>query len=283
MSDLILVTGATGNVGAEVIRLLDRQNQPIRAGIASRRDRTFSSQVEIVAFDFTKPETFEPALQGVRKLFLVRPPAISQVKRLIFPAIDAAKQAGVEQIVFLSLLGAEVLSFTPHAKIEHYIRSMGMSYTFLRPSFFMQNLSTTHRLEIKDQHEIFVPAGQGKTSFIDVRDIAAIAALVLTKSGHENQAYSLTGSEALNYTEVAEIFTAVLGRSVIYRSPSIARFAWRLYKRGVSVELIAVMIGVYTTARFGRASTVTPEAKQLLQREPIAMRQFVENFRSCWI
>jgi uncharacterized protein YbjT (DUF2867 family) len=96
------------------------------------RDRVFPAQTEPVEFDFTKPETFYPALQGVRRLFLVRPPAISQVKQFIYPFIDVARKTGVEHIVFLSILGAESLSVTPHAKIEQYIQLVGIPYTFLR-------------------------------------------------------------------------------------------------------------------------------------------------------
>jgi uncharacterized protein YbjT (DUF2867 family) len=151
----------------------------------------------------------------------------------------------------------------------------------------MQNLSTIHREDIQAYSQIFVPAGEGKTSFIDVRDIAAVAVRALTESSHDNsshsnQAYSLTGNEALDYNEVAEIFTEVLSRPVVYRNPSVWQFAFRMYKRAISIGFIAVMIGIYTTVRLGRAAQVTPETERLLQRPPISMRQFVEDYRSCW-
>ncbi len=243
MSNNILVTGATGNVGSEVVRLLSKRGYSVKAAVRSHSASRIHlpSGVESVAFDFEQTQTFEPAFRGINTLFLVRPPAISQVKKYIYPAIATARAVGVERVVFLSLLGAERIAIVPHAKIEAYIKSSGLSYTFLRASFFMQNLSTTHCQDIRDNNEIFVPAGKGKTSFIDVRDIASVAVKVMIEPGHENKAYPLTGSEALDYYEVAEIFTNILGRQIVYADPSIFKFAWRMYKRGLKKDLIVVM------------------------------------------
>ncbi len=284
MSSRILVTGATGNVGLEVVRLLHQRGHLVRAAVRSRTGSGMNllPNVESVTFDFEQPQTFEPALQGITTLFLVRPPAISRVKKYIYPAIAAARAAGVGHIVFLSLLGAERNRIVPHAQIEAYIESIGLQYTFLRASFFMQNLSTTHRGDIRDSNEIFLPAGIGKTSFIDVRDIADTAVKVMTEGGHENKAYALTGNKALDYYEVAEIFTHILGRQIVYTNPSIFKFALRMYNRGLAVEFIAVMIGIYTRVRLGLAAKVTEDTAHLLQKAPISMEQFVRDNRKSW-
>ena len=285
MSNKILVTGATGNVGFEVVRELRERGHPVKAAVRSHSTSrsNLPSDVESVEFDFEQPQTFEPAFRGINTLFLVRPPAISQVKKYIYPALTIAQAAGVARVVFLSLLGAERMAIVPHAKIEAYIKSLGLAYTFLRASFFMQNLSTTHCQDIRSNNEIFVPAGKGKTSFIDVRDIASVAVKVMTEPGHENRAYSLTGSEALNYYEVAEILTNVLGKQIVYTNPSIFKFAWRMYKRGLKKELIAVMLGIYTTARLGLAAKVTEDVRHLLQRSPTSMSEFVRSDRASWM
>lgn len=285
MSNNILVTGATGNVGFEVLRLLSERGYPVKAAVRSHSNSRINlpSDVESVEFDFEQPQTFEPALRGIHTLFLVRPPAISQVKKYIYPAIASAQAVGVERVVFLSLLGAERIALVPHAKIEAYIKSLGLAYTFLRASFFMQNLSTTHCQDIRDNDEIFVPAGKGKTSFIDVRDIASVAVKVMTEPGHENKAYALTGSSALDYYEVADIFTNILGRQIVYINPSIFKFVWRMYKRGLKTELIVVMLGIYTTARLGLAARVTEDVRHLLQQAPISMEEFVRDYRASWM
>jgi uncharacterized protein YbjT (DUF2867 family) len=285
MKARLLITGATGNVGKELIRLLTEKNAEIVAAIRDPKEAESSlgADIEYVPFDFQRPETFEQAFNRVDKLFLVRPPAISDTKRYINPAIDEAKRLGIQQIVLLSLLGAEKNPLVPHRKIEDYILTTGLPYTFLRPSFFMQNLSTTHREEIKEDNELFVPAGSGKTSFIDVRDIAAVAAKTLLEDGHTNKAYTLTGSEALNYYEVADIFSEVLERKIRYSNPSIFAFIRRTLKKEVPFSFALIMTAIYTTARLGLAARTTAETEQLLNRPPITLREFVKDYRESWI
>nr|WP_223278669.1 SDR family oxidoreductase [Nostoc sp. 'Peltigera membranacea cyanobiont' 232] len=227
--------------------------------------------------------TWASAFEGVNKLFLVRPPALANVKRQIAPALNAAKLAGVEHIVFVSLLGAERNRFVPHAKIERYIEQLGIPATFLRASFFMQNLNTVHREDIKTRGELFMPAGNGKTSFIDVRDIAAVAVRALVEDGHLGKAYALTGREALTYYEVAEIFTEVLGKPIRYTNPSLLKFIWQMRDRGLSLDFILVMAAIYTTARLGLAGGITPDVEQLLGRPQLTIWQYVEDYRKFWL
>lgn len=160
----ILVTGATGNVGKEVIRLLTDQNCNVYAAVrnpaqAKKILGDSSSKIDYVEFDFTKPSTFANAFSQINKIFLVRPPALANIRE-IAPALEAAKQPGVEQIVFLSILGAERNRIVPHSKIEHYINQVEIGATFLRAGFFMQNLNAVHQEDIKTRGELFMPAGQ---------------------------------------------------------------------------------------------------------------------------
>jgi uncharacterized protein YbjT (DUF2867 family) len=268
----ILITGATGNVGSAVIQALARRGISACAAVRTPRPGALAEQV---VFDFERPETYGPALEGVDKLFLMRPPALTDVARYVFPVIDEAKRRGVSQIVFLSLLGAQHLAFVPHRKIELYLERCGLSYTFLRASFFMQNLSTTHADEILDQRLIDVPAGTGKTSFVDVDDLAEVAALALTEPGHANQAYDLTGNEALDYHEVAALLTRKLGRPIVYRAPGLLDFLVRRVRSGVPVGFALVMGAIYTTARMGKAALVTSDLERLLGRSPRTLESFL--------
>jgi uncharacterized protein YbjT (DUF2867 family) len=281
--ETILVTGASGNVGGPLVHLLAGGPRRVRAAVRDTRERRAVLEgVEYAPLDLMQPATYAPALEGVSRLFLMRPPAISDTKRYLNPLIDAARAAGVGQIVFLSLLGADRNPVIPHHAVELHLEQAGVPYTLLRAGFFMQNLSTTHRADIAERGELLVPAGDGRTAFIDTRDIAAVAARVLSEPGHAGQAYPLTGAESLSYHDVATIMSAELGRPIAYRQPSMLRFARAMRARGIAASYIAVMLGIYLTTRLDMAAAVDATAERLLGRPPIAMRQFVRDYRQLW-
>ncbi len=281
---MILVTGATGNVGSEVAKGLLAAGQPVRVAaynITQAREM-FGDAPEIVPFDFTNPATFAAAFTGIERLFLVRPPALSNVDRDIAPAVQAAVDAGVQHIVFLSIQGVEQNKMVPHYKIEQLLLRLDVAYTFLRCGFFMQNLSTTHRAEIRDEDQVAVPVGQAKTSFIDVRDIAAVAVKTLAEDGHVGQIYTLTGAEALDYHEVAATLSNVLGRKIIYTNPSPLVFLWRQWRGGSKFAFALVVTALYTITRMGNAETVTGDVVRILGRQPIRLEQFAADYRAVW-
>ena len=175
-------------------------------------------------------------------------------------------------------MGAEKNRYVPHYKIETLLIAGDVLYMPLRCGFFMQNLGTTHRLDIQQHDDLFIPAGKGKTAFIDARDIAAVAVKVFTEPDHEGKACSLNGSEALDYYEVAEILSEVLGRKITYSHPSSPRFAWRMWRRGQPLGFIGVTTGIYLTTRFGMAEIITPDSGDLLGRAPITLRQYTSDF-----
>lgn len=193
-----------------------------------------------VVFDFADCNTWKPALEGVDRVFLLRPPAISDVKTYLFPFIDVALQHGIKHIVFLSLQGVRFNPLTPHYKVEKYMVRKKAPYTFLRPNFFMQNLSTFYKDDIAKNDEIYVPAGKGRTAFVDVRDIGAVAAEVFTGTDHIGKAYTLSGSESLDYYQVAELLSSELGRTITYQNPSVADYVERLRANGSPEEFIKV-------------------------------------------
>jgi uncharacterized protein YbjT (DUF2867 family) len=216
-------------------------------------------------------------------MFYMRPPHLTNIQRDMKPSMDAAKQAGVTHVVFLSLIGIENAKYVPHYKVETYLRKINLQTTFLRCSFFMQNLNTAHCKEIKERSEIFVPVGNAKTSFIDARDIGAVAALALTEEGHAGKNYDLTGSEALDYWEVTRIMSEVLGRSIVYRDPNPFYFLIETIRRGTPFMFAVVQMGLYTSTRFGMAENVTHEVENLTGRKPIPFRQYVIDYKDYWL
>ena len=281
MSDAasILVTGATGTVGRHVAQGLAARDVPAVA--ATRRPDAADLPLPAVRFDFEGPATYD-AFDGMRRVFLVRPPALAQVWASIFPALDAAARAGVEHVVLLSLLGAEQNPFVPHRWIEWYLQRSGLDWTFLRPSFFMQNLATTHRADLRDRDHIVVPAGRGRTSFVDARDVAAVGVRALTEQGHRQAAYALTGAEALTYFEVAVLFSEVLGREIRYANPSVLDFVRHMRGQGHPWPFVLVLTGIYLTARVGLAGTVTDDLERVIGRSPTSMRTFIQDYRARW-
>ncbi|MGS0687566.1 SDR family oxidoreductase [Nakamurella sp. GG22] len=283
----VLVTGATGNVGRPVAVGLLAAGVPVRAAVRDPRtvtDDPHLAGATAVAFDFTAPQTWAAAFAGVEVMFLVRPPQLSRVKRDLLPALRAAENAGVRHVVFLSLQGAERNQVVPHAAVEKWLRSSSVAWTFLRPSFFFQNLSTTHRTDIRDRDEIFVPAGRGRTAFVDTDDVAAVAVeALLHPAEHAGKAWTPTGSAALTYDEVAQALTATLDRPIRYARPGAVRYAWHARRTlGMPLAMVLVTTAIYTSARLGLAAGLTDDVQTVLGREPHGIDEFASRDRSAW-
>lgn len=277
MSETVLVTGATGNVGAEVVKGLLARGEHVRGTVLAREVERLAAGAEPVVFDFEDASTFEAALAGVDRVFLMRPPHMGDASAFD-PFLEAMRAAGVRHVVFLSLLGVERNPVVPHYAIERRLKASGLGWTMLRPSFFMQNLSTTHLADIREGGQIIVPAGRGRTSLIDVRDIAAAAVVVLTSEGHLGRAYALTGAEALTYAECAAILSKACGRPIEYTSPSGQAFARHMASRGFPKDFVTVMRGIYLVAKVRMAGTITHELPRLIGRAPITFRQFADDY-----
>ncbi|WP_423995393.1 SDR family oxidoreductase [Halorubrum trapanicum] len=277
-ADRVLVTGATGTVGEPLVRKLTDGDASVRLATRNPDDarEQFGEGVEYVEFDLGRPETWGSALADVDRLFLLYPPgsAVSDITEFA----DAADRVGVEHVAFLSILGAGKLPILPHRRIETHLAGTDLAHTFLRASWFAQNLSEIHRREIVDRNEIFVPAGDGVLSFTDARDVAAVAATVLTEPGHEDRAYDLTGPAALDFREVAEVFSDVLDRPIEYADPSRLTFARQMYRRGFSPGFVAFMIAEYSVVRLGRSGRTTDDVETLLGRPPRTVREFVADY-----
>lgn len=298
----VLVLGATGTVGAAVTAELRRLGVPTRAAVRpgrpgrtgrpGRPGRTGMdvapgvppSATQVVPFDLLEPGTWAGAFAGVRTMFLVRPPAVSAVRRDLLPAVAAAREAGVRHVVLLSLQGAERIRVVPHAAIEEWLRRSGMTWTFVRPSFFAQNLLTTHLADVRDRRVLPVPAGAGRTAFVDALDVAAVSARALAEPGaHRDRAWTLTGPEALTYDEVAATLTAELGVPVRCTRPGVA--GWVRHARGtlgLPWAMTAVTAGIYTTARLGLAAGLTDDVRTVLGRDPVGLAAVVRREREAW-
>src|SRR5215212_6875442 len=216
---MILVTGATGNNGTEIVkRLAAKADVQVRAMVRNR-DRAGAitlPQVEVAEADFDRPATLLSALAGVGRAFLLTHSSErAQAQQIAF--IDAARQSGVAQIVKLSQFDADVNApgrfQRYHAVVEAALQESGLAYTILRPNLYMQGLFN-FRSTIATQNAFYAAAGDAKVSVVDVRDIADVAVAALTEPGHEGKLYELTGPQALTHAEMAEALSKALGRQV---------------------------------------------------------------------
>ena len=278
----IVVTGSTGTVGREVVRHLAAAGLSARAAV---READAAGAAGAVRFDYEAPETFAAALGGAVAVFWLRPPPVSDIRRVMGPAMAYAAAHGAggrpPRAVVLSVVGANPL--VPHWHLERLARRLGMPTTVLRPSFFMQNLATTHAAEIRDRGEVFVPAGGGKTSFVDARDVGEAAARVMADGlDHAGQTYTLTGREALTYAEVAAVLTRVLGRPSRYAHPSAQAFREGKLAEGLAPDYVATMARIYLVARLGLAGSLTPDLGELLGRPPGTVEAFARDYAPVW-
>ncbi|MBJ7337046.1 NmrA family NAD(P)-binding protein [Mycolicibacterium sp.] len=283
---MLLITGPSGNVGHELVQLLARDTAGLQWRVASRHPgESPSGTAKSVVFDFFDPTTWADALDGVQSLFLLFPlPGNRAAREAIIPFVRAAQRAGCRHVVYVSVFGADRARFIPHFRVERALRESGMTWTVLRCGFFMQNLHralSTHGLDICERGELYIPAGDGATTFLDARDAAAVAAQVLADpKAHRNVVHHLTGPESLTMTEVADELTTELGSPVRYARPGVIAFARRLRARGVGWDTIGFMSAVYTLTRVGANQQITDDVQRLLGRPPRTLREFLHD--SAW-
>ncbi|CAM4137274.1 NmrA family NAD(P)-binding protein [Flavobacterium sinopsychrotolerans] len=279
----VLITGATGNVGTEVIKSLQNIDHQldIYAGVRnSNEDRRKLSnyKVNFSRFDFTDVETYKTALDGCEILFLLRPPQISEVEKYFKPIIDTCKKNGVKHIVFLSVQGVEKSKIIPHHKIEKLIVDSKIPYTFLRPAYFMQNFTTTLHNDLVNKKRIYLPAGNAKFTLVDVRDIGAVSATILTNiSKHINKSYELTCIVKLTFLEMARILSDILRIEIQYISPNLISFFLTKRKEKIPTMFILVMIMLHYFPRFQKEPETTNWVEKITNRKPTTFEQFIND------
>jgi uncharacterized protein YbjT (DUF2867 family) len=274
---MILVTGATGTVGSEVVKQLQRANAKFK--IAQRAKEKASSQsADSVLFDYDDPSTFAPALKGIDKLFLLSPPGRTPLEPRV---IDAAHKAGLKHVVKLSVYGADGEDYIfarEHRAAEKKIESSGIAYTFLRPNGFMQNYVGNFGATIKSQGAFYLPAADSRCSVVDVRDIAAVAAAALTKPGHDGKIYTITGPEALSNSEIAGKLSRAVGKEIKYVAISDNDFRKAL--AGAPEGVVTALLDLMHYYISGKAARVTNDIERVTGKKPITFDQFALDFKS---
>lgn len=281
----ILVTGASGNIGLELIRSLSKMDklvEIIAGDFDENRARKILSEFRNLTFrnvDFSNSTTFEEALRDIDLLFLLRPPQLADVEKYFRPFLAKAKEMNVNRVMFLSVQGVENQKFIPHYKLEKLILELNFDYIFLRPAYFMQNLTTTLLFDIKYNSRIYVPAGKLKLNWVDVADIGKVGAKLLTSfDKFKNRPFEITGNEFKGFDEVAILLSNQLGRNIRYVSPNLFAFYREYKKQGIARPMIFVMIMLHFLPRFKKnEARITTVVKDITGAEPGSLKHFIKR------
>lgn len=280
---MILVTGATGKVGQEVVRQLTAADVPLRALV---RDPLRSSHirlpgVEIAVGDFSKPETLDAALAGIDRVFLLSAPDPDQVT-LQGNVIDAARRKGVRHVVKVSVAGGPDSGTQIgrwHWATEAQLKDSGMAFTLLRPSWYMQQM-LLFAPTIAATGSFQLPMGTGAVALVDTRDVAAVAVCALTEAGHERKIYDLTGPEALTFDEMADELSYATGKKVSYVHVPAEYARKQLLQSGIPRWLVEDMIVLCASFREGYGAAVSPTVRELTGRSARSFGEFARDYAS---
>jgi len=286
LTETILITGATGTVGSEVVKQLSAKGENIivKAAARSATDNTFENlnRVQVVQLDYDKPDSLAVALKGVDKLFLLTPFQSNMVD-LTSNLVSEAKKAKVKYIAKQSVMGADAEpGITPgrlHRQAEKIIEESGIPFTFLRPNFFMQNFVNYYSNLIRSQGAFYTPAGDAKVSFVDVRDIAAVAVKSLINDNQQKgRAYNITGGEALSYGQAAEILSKAVGKKINYVNVTDQDARNGMKDMSMDEWTIKSMIELFEITRAGYVSEISPIVEQVTGNKPITFSQFAKDY-----
>jgi uncharacterized protein YbjT (DUF2867 family) len=285
----VLVVGATGNIGRPLVELLAAQGERVRA--STRHPETYAKRagVEPVGFDYDRPATWPPAFDGIDRA-LILPAVVACPEATTIPIIDEARNAGVRRVVLVTAMGVEQQEMQDHSAaarsqraIELHLVESGIAYTILRPNWFMQNLNPGFFLTmIRERGGLYLPTADSRTSHIDTRDIAAVAAAALTEAGHEGMEYTLTGPEALDFDEVAHILSEATGREISYVAISDTEMRRDLATESWPRDQIEMTVSWLALMRQGWYAPVSASVTEILRRPPITLRQFAEENAEAW-
>jgi len=278
----IFISGATGNIGFEVIKFLFETNtsNQIIAGVRdmekAKRTFQFFPELEFVHFDFEAPNTFGNAFQGINRVFLLRPPHISDVEKYFTPLLKVLKKQQINQIIFLSVQGAEKSKVIPHNKIERLINTFDFESIFIRPSYFMQNLTTTLADNIKVKRKIILPAGKAKFNWIDIKNIAEVTSILIDRFPEfKNRKIELTGYENENFYRVTKLINQVISNPIVFKNVNLINFYRIKKKEGMVKGMIFVLLMLHFLPRFQKEPAISDFYEKLTSKKPTSLLSFI--------
>lgn len=272
MKNKILVLSATGNVGLPLVNALVKNNKKVKA--ASRSSKNING-AEGVVFDFSAPETYLPAFADVESVYMMLPSGYAGGVKTLIPLIDIAAERKIK-IVLQTAIEASFDKTNPYIAIEEYLRKSGARYVILRPTWFMDNFHIFWADSIK-KGDLRLPTENGKTAFIDTRDIADCGLATLCSDQFDGMTFNLTGKEALSYQEAAEIFSTVLGRKITYSSITGEEYIEQLVNAGMPKASAGFFTHALSEVRNGLVADVYDDVKKLTGKVPLTLSDYVRD------
>jgi uncharacterized protein YbjT (DUF2867 family) len=279
---MILMTGATGTVGSEILTRLSAHATAIRAVTRDpwKADAHLLPHVQFVQGDLEDPESMKRACAGVDRAFLVTNSS-ERAEHQQTSFTHVAHQSGVRHIVKLSQLHADAHAperfLRYHGVVEAAIQASGLTFTFLRPNLYMQGMLNFRR-SIQEQSTFFAAARDAGISAVDVRDIADVAVAALTTAQHDNQSYALTGPEALTFTEMAQQLSRAVGRTITYVDVPPAAMRAALADLGFPAWQADGLLEEFAMYRRGEAAGIEPGVRDAVGRPPRSFGEFVRDY-----
>lgn len=273
-----LVIGANGTVGSELVRLLRAAGHTV----IKATSREVTDPATEVHLNLVTGAGLDTALKGVGKVFMLAPPGYTNQDALLNPVIDAAKAQGVQKVVFMSAMGANADNNAPLRKAELHLERSGLAYNIIRPNWFMQNFNTFWIQGILEHGKILLPVGAAKGSFIDARDISAVAARLLSTDEFNQRDFDLTGGVALDHDAVAAILSKATGQTITYQDIPEGDMRSALLQAGLPpayAEFLLLILGFF---KLGYSERTTDAVQTLLGRPPITLEQYAADYRSAW-
>ena len=274
----ILVVGASGTVGSELSRLLAAQGEAVLK--ATSRAPVAADQVRL---DVVSQAGLKAAFSGVDRAFFLAPPGHANQEALLAPLIDEARAQGLKKVVLMTAMGANADENTPMRKAERRLEASGLAYHIIRPNWFMQNFNTFWLHGIQTAGQIFLPVGNAKGSFIDARDIAAVAARLLTSETFSQRDIDLTGPRALDHAEVAAILTRATGKSIGFTDITPDAMLQGLLGAGLPQDYAEFLVLILGFFKAGYAERTTDHVLQITGQAPRTIEQYAKDYRASWV
>ena len=276
--DTILIIGASGTVGSELTNLLRAESYNLK--LATSKKAVTPEQVQI---NVATGEGIKEAFSNIDKAYLLSPPGFADHYAVLSPLIQEAKRQGLKKVVLMSAMGANADETSPFRRAEIELESSGLNYNIIRPNWFLQNFNTFWIQGINEQSKILLPVGNAKTSFIDARDIAAVAAKLLTSDDFNNQDIDITGPEALSHDEVAEHISKATNRKIEYQEIEPQSLKDELLQAGLPEDYVNFLLLILGFLKEGYNSAINDNVEKVLGRKPRSITDYVSDYKASWL